>query len=172
MIILKIFILLKNTNGNLKLIDNLVFISRNWKSLKWVGFFLVVLFVCIFFCLFNKMLFGWPTFPECLALFYLKGPVPICTYNIDVIIIHVTVLNGSGYTFCISICVLSESGLEMINYRAIFLVKLWINMFSISVAVHKQENPLCLPSSWLKTGSIHHLVSVGKIFTFLLFGIQ
>lgn len=38
----------------------------------------------------------------------------------------------------------------MINYRAIFLVKLWINMFSIRIAVYKQENPYCLPSTWLK----------------------
>lgn len=43
----------------------------------------------------------------------------------------------------------SELDREMINYRAIFLVKSWINMFSISVAVYKQETGT-LAKIWLK----------------------
>lgn len=55
--------------------------------------------------------------------------------------------------------ILSELDREMINYRAVFRVRLWINMFSIHMVVYKQETHTACQQFDLKKKhqlSIHH----------------
>lgn len=96
----------------------------------------------------SKMSFWWPTCFECLALFCFKRPPSKdrSNYYLSMWLFYNEKRICILYLYFYFVWIRTE----MINYRAILLAKLWINIFSISIAVYKQENLECLPSSWLK----------------------